>query len=197
MSPNNSMPSGMMRSMMYLVGFLTAFVVFLLLFIGCVLVSRGRFAARQQRAGHGDPQDSEDGVRYVRPVWEERWVEKGELGAVWAEITPLSAVVRPDSEKGEHGDGEGNETTGRSPPTSPPSSVLCRLSFSILSWLSGANTSKDPDLGSTPRPATIPLDSKAELHVAIMVSMPHDPETHGPPVYEFGLATAQLGGGMR
>ncbi|GLB42158.1 hypothetical protein LshimejAT787_1101730 [Lyophyllum shimeji] len=197
-----SVAAGMTRGANYFFGFLVTFVVLFVLFVGCALTSRRRLATRRQAllTDRGDPwvfayRGRGDGkeMGLVRPVWMERRVESDTGGAKgWAGIMPLAtSVVRPDMKvKAEHEveNEREKETTGRESPTSMITTSSRRTPLSISTRLSVASTTKAPEVESA-------LQPNAEVHITIMIVMPLRPETHGPPVYEFGVTRVPLGSG--
>jgi len=87
--PNNS---GGQRGASYFFGFLITFVVLLLIFVGCGVVSRRRFSARQRARFEWNMEPwaerTGEGVGYVPPVLVEKYLASTEYGlSLWKDMT--------------------------------------------------------------------------------------------------------------
>jgi hypothetical protein len=82
---------GMQRGASYFFGFLITFVVLLLLFVGCGVVSRRRFAARRRAHFEFNMQPWAErvggDVGYVPPVLLEKYVMRASDGSHWKDLT--------------------------------------------------------------------------------------------------------------
>lgn len=87
----------MQRGASYFFGFLITFVVLLLIFVGCGVVSRRRFSARARARFEWDMEPwaerLEDGVGYIPPVLLEKSFISARHGSHWRDLTPLAALV--------------------------------------------------------------------------------------------------------
>ncbi|KAF9447740.1 hypothetical protein P691DRAFT_775901 [Macrolepiota fuliginosa MF-IS2] len=89
---------GMQRGVGYFFGFLITFVVLLLIFVGCGVVSRRRFAASRQARFEWDMEPwterMEGGdVGYVPPMLMEKDFATARDETRWKDLTPLAALV--------------------------------------------------------------------------------------------------------
>lgn len=96
-TPNNSGGSTQ-HGASYFFGFLITFVVLLLIFVGCGVVSRRRFSARQRARFEWNMQPwaerMEEGVGYVPPVLVEKSFASTEHElSLWKDMIPLAALV--------------------------------------------------------------------------------------------------------
>jgi hypothetical protein len=81
----------MQRGASYFFGFLITFVVLLLIFVGCGVVSRRRFSARQRARFEWDMEPwaemMDGGVGYVAPVLLEKRFAFARDGSLWKDMT--------------------------------------------------------------------------------------------------------------
>ncbi|KXN85834.1 hypothetical protein AN958_10720 [Leucoagaricus sp. SymC.cos] len=119
---------GMQRGASYFFGFLITFVVLLLIFVSCGVVSRRRFSARQRARFEWDMEPWAErmggGVGYVPPVLLEKtfMVAKDQSG--WKDLIPLAALVMSPCKEKQFSD------VGKDVPTSPPLSASNQTPYS-------------------------------------------------------------------
>ncbi|KAF8069123.1 hypothetical protein FPV67DRAFT_1448930 [Lyophyllum atratum] len=173
----------------YVFGFGISFVVLCVLLTGCGVVWRRRIIERRYALlmGSSDPyRDSEEEhVEFVHPVWVERLFEV-KVAGVWAGIMPLSTgVVRPTYNTKAEDDNENGHENGRTGWASPTS----KFAFSShRASVSRANTPGEQNPGSALTQSGIFLDPRAQVHIAVLIAMPQNPEICRPPEYDFGVA---------
>ncbi|KAL0959877.1 hypothetical protein HGRIS_011546 [Hohenbuehelia grisea] len=184
---SNNPGSGMQRGASYFFGFLITFIALLLIFVGCGVGTRRRFARRRALlfggpdfdwAGLGSP-----GVEKEPPVFHDSWFVKG--GEDWDTMLPVSTVairpLSPDSKQS----GVDPTTGAQAPPPPPAQSLLARARHRIapprlFGLMHSSASSRDPESNREVEPKTPPIQAPASatpnmLEVTVMIAMPISP----------------------
>jgi len=109
----------MQRGASYFFGFLITFVVLLLVFVGCGVLSRRRFIARRRSRFDWDmepwTETTQGGnIGYVPPLLLERSFIKARSESYWRDLVPLAALVVPSRQRNFPGTGGGIAPPSRS-----------------------------------------------------------------------------------
>lgn len=91
----------MQRGASYFFGFLITFVVLLLIFVGCGVVSRRRFAARRRARFEWDMEPWAEriggDVGYVPPVLSEKTFVRAKDGSLWKDLNVSGLIAYSDA----------------------------------------------------------------------------------------------------